>query len=194
MPPHRQCFNVSGNLAIKMTIEHSPAMRILFLLTLVVSFTQRIHCQVNSVGIIDTSALSVDINLSGLSCFEYSDTVHTKNQFTTRELRFFFSKRKNPDTLKVIEVFRDSGAFYSPIETQYYYVKGKPIKMAISRTNPVNEQTQTNIYFLNKLEIIKGAELPDSPGWSHTQSSKHMFKVYKRFIKNNSDQLLPGCR
>jgi len=169
-------------------------MRIIFPLILLFNFVHRTHCQETFSEIIDKTSLAVDKNSSIFLCFEYSDTIRKKNQFTTRELRFMYNTRKNPDTLKIIEIFRDSGAFYSPIKTKYYYVKGKPIKKVISRTTPVQEETQTNIYFLKKSEIVQGATLPDSPGWSHKQSAEHMYKVYKQIIKNNTDQRLPGCR
>lgn len=162
-------------------------MRILFLFTLLVVFVGRISCQVNSIPAIDIIALAVD-NYSDFLCFKYSDTMQKGNQYSTRELIFLYNTRKIPDTLKIIELFLDSASLYSPIETRYYYVKGKPIKMVILRTNLVQEVSQSNVYFLKKSEIVQGATLPNLAGWSHKQSSEHMFNVYRRFIKSQSDQ------
>ena len=157
------------------------------------TFASRIYSQGNTISSIDNITVHID-NCSGLLCFKYSDTVQRSNQFTTRELNFLYNTRKKPDTLKIIEIFRDSASLYNPVETRYYYINGKAIKIIVLRTDLVLEVTRTSIYFLNKSEIVEGEKIPNLPGWSHKQSSEHMYNVYKRFIKNYSDQQLPSCR
>jgi hypothetical protein len=143
-------------------------------------------------GQIDTIVQAIDNN-TNLLCFRYTDTLHNADQFSTREITFYYNKVKKPDTLKVSALYTDSAALYHSIKVHYYFVGGKPIVKVFSRYGFIKEEKQT-IYLVKKSEIKRGDDIPEFAWWTNKQDLEHMYDLYRRFTKNGYHKQLPMCR